>query len=177
MQSKSVVAVVLAAALVLPGCSSRPREFRPMLAAPPASPAEFDAATTECTQMLVAGKLDKDGRLASAAGGVGTGAGVAVAGAGAAAATAGYAGMAVAAATVVLLPFALVGGAWGMSKMKRAQKEKAIKTAISGCLKERGYEVTSWQKTGRKVPTATATAGPASSSGKSEAASAAGTKP
>lgn len=160
MKSKSVVTAVLAVALVLPGCSSRPREFRPMLAAPPASAASFDAAIAECTQLLVAGKLDKDGRLSSAAGGVATGAGVAVAGGAAAAATAGYAGMAVAAATIVLLPFALVGGAWGMSKMKRAQKERAIKTAIGGCLGERGYEVTGWEKTGRKVPTEIAKAEP-----------------
>ena len=39
-----------------------------------------------------------------------------------------------------------------MSKMKRAQKEKAIKTALAGCLNERGYQVAGWQKTGRKVP-------------------------
>lgn len=122
-----------------------------MLAAPPASTAEYDAAYAECTQLLVAGKLDSSGRLASGAGGVATGAGVAAAGGAAAAATAGYAGMAVAAATVVLLPFAVIGGAWGMSKMKRAKKEKAIKTAIAGCLKERDYEVTGWQKTGRKM--------------------------
>jgi hypothetical protein len=132
-----------------------------MLAAPPASAAAFEAASAECTQLLVAGKLDKDGRLASGATGVATGAGVAAAGGAAAAATAGYAGMAVAAATVVLLPFAVLGGAWGMSRMKRGQKEKAIKTAIAGCLKERGYEVTGWQKTGRKVRTAAGTTVPA----------------
>ena len=75
--------------------------------------------------------------------------------------------MAVAAATIVLLPFAVVGGAWGMSKMKRAQKEKAIKTAIGGCLQERGYDVAGWEKTGRKARTATGKAVPAPSSGNS----------
>src|SRR5215213_2898992 len=108
MKTKSV-ACVLAMALTVQGCSSRPREFTPMLTAPPASTAEFDAAAADCTQLLVAGKLDRNGRLSSAAGGAATGAGVAVAGSAAAAATAGYAGMAVAAATIVLLPFALVG--------------------------------------------------------------------
>ena len=96
-----------------------------------------------------------------------TGAGVAVAGGAAAAATAGYAGLAVAAATIVLLPFAVLGGAWGMSKMKRAKKENAIKTAMAGCLKERGYDVTGWQKTGKKTRTATAKAAPAPSGGDS----------
>ena len=157
--NRSLVCVV-AVAVAVQGCSSRPREFRPTLAAAPVSAAEFDAAYGECTQLLVAGKLDKDGRLSSAAGGAATGAGVAAAGGAAAAAAAGYTGMAVAAATVVLLPFALVGGAWGMSKMKRAQKEKAIKAAIGGCLKERGYEVAGWEKTGRKVRNAPAKTAP-----------------
>ena len=155
MKIKSV-ACLLAAALTVQACSSRPREFRPTLAAAaaPQSRAELDAAYTECTQLLVAGKLDKDGRLASGAGGVATGAGVAAAGSVAAATAAGYAGMAVAAATIILLPFAMVGGAWGMSKMKRAQKEKAIKAALGGCLTERGFDVAAWEKTGRKVPKA-----------------------
>jgi hypothetical protein len=169
MKSKSVVCL-LAVALTLQACSSRPREFKPTLAAAaaPASTAELDAAYTECTQLLVAGKLDKDGRLASGAGGVATGAGVAVAGGAAAATAAGYAGMAVAAATIVLLPFAMVGGAWGMSKMKRAQKEKAIKTALGGCLAERGHDVAGWEKTGRKVPKAADKAVPAASGENSE---------
>ena len=160
MTKSGLLPCVLAVAVVLPGCSSRPREFVPTVAAAPAaagapaSAAQVDAAVAECSQLLVAGKLDSEGRLASGAGGVATGAGVAAAGGAAAAATAGYAGMAVAAATVVLLPFAILGGAWGMSKMKRAQKEKAIKTALGGCLRERGYEVTGWEKTGRKLRTA-----------------------
>jgi hypothetical protein len=53
---------------------------------------------------------------------------------------------AVASATVVLLPFAVVGGAIGMAKMKRAKKEDAIKQVISGCLQERGYSVASWER-------------------------------
>ena len=43
-------------------------------------------------------------------------------------------------------PFAIVGGAWGMAKMKRAKKEKAIKTALTGCLEERGYAVNNWER-------------------------------
>ena len=33
-----------------------------------------------------------------------------------------------------------------MSKMKRNKKEKAIKTALTGCLHERGFEVAGWSK-------------------------------
>jgi hypothetical protein len=35
--------------------------------------------------------------------------------------------------------------------MKRANKERAIKRAMGGCMAERGYQVASWTKTGRKV--------------------------
>lgn len=147
----NMLVVAVAAAVLLQGCSSRPRTFAPTLAAPQSGVAVFDQAAfdrayADCTQLLVAGKLDHSGRLASAAGGAAaSGAAVAVGGA-TAAAVAGYAGLAVVAATVVLLPFAAIGGAIGMSKMKRAKKEKAIKTRMAGCLAERGYVVNQWVK-------------------------------
>jgi hypothetical protein len=138
--------IIVAGSLTLQGCSSRPREFTPTLAAAPVDHAAFDTAYSTCAQLLADGKLDREGRLASAAGGAAAGgAGLAV-GSATAAAVAGYGGMAVVAATVVLLPFAVVGGAVGMAKMKRARKEKAIRTAMEGCLHERGYTVTQWVK-------------------------------
>jgi len=139
-----------AACLLLEGCSSRPREFTPTLAAPALSQSDFDAAYSQCQQLLVEGKLDSSGRAASAGAGAAAGAATAVAGSTAAAAVGGYAGLAAASATIVLLPVAIVGGAWGMSRMKRAKKEHAIKTALSGCLQERGYDVASWSKAGKK---------------------------
>jgi len=145
----------VAAAVLLQGCSSKPRTFTPTLAAPqsgqvPFDQAVFDRAYAECTQLLVEGKLDDSGRLASAAGGAAaSGAAVAVGGA-TAAAVAGYAGLAVVAATVVLLPVAAIGGAVGMAKAKRAKKEKIIKAKMGGCLAERGYLVSEWVK-GRKA--------------------------
>src|SRR5688572_29684175 len=144
--------LALIASLGLEACSSRPREFIPMLPAA-ANQAEFDAAYATCQQLFVAGKLDSSGRTASAGAGAAAGAATAVVGSTAAAATAGYAGMAAAAATIVLLPFAILGGAWGMSRMKRAKKERAVKTAMEGCLLERGYQVPGWSK-GVKKPTA-----------------------
>lgn len=140
----------LAMLLVLQACSSRPREFRPLLAAAPASPAAFDADASECSALLVAGKLDREGRLGSAGAGAAATGAMAVAG-GAAASSAGlYTGAAVASATVVLLPFVALGGAWGMAKIKRARKEAAIKQAMSGCLVERGHKVIDWAKVDRK---------------------------
>jgi hypothetical protein len=147
---KSVIAVT-AAAVLLTGCSSRPREFTPELAVPTANQAQFDAAYAECQQLLVAGKLDSSGRASSAGAGAAAGATTAAVGGVGAAAIGGWTGVAAASATVVLLPFAIIGGAWGMSRMKRAKKEAAIKTAMTGCLKERGYHVAGWSK-GIKKP-------------------------
>jgi len=149
MQAR-ISGLALICCLTLEACSSRPREFTPSLAAAPASQAEFDAAYATCHDLLVAGKLDMSGRAGSAATGVAAGAGTAAVGGATAAAVGGYAGLAAASATIVLLPFAIVGGAWGMSKIKRANKERAIKAAMAGCLKERGYEVAGWSKSLKK---------------------------
>jgi hypothetical protein len=146
MMARTMIALALAGCLTLQACSSRPREFAPSLAAPPQSQVEFDAAYAACQQLLVAGKLDSSGRTASAGAGAAAGAATAMAGGTAAAAAGGYAGLAAASATVVLLPFAILGGAWGMSRAKRAKKERAIKTALEGCLQERGYQVASWTR-------------------------------
>ncbi|MEO5972307.1 MAG: hypothetical protein ABIP91_02970 [Sphingomicrobium sp.] len=143
---KTLFVVAIGTSVAVSGCSSRPRAFAPMLAAPPLEQSAFDQAYAECSRLFVAGKLDNSGRLASAgAGAAATGTAV-VAGGATAAAVTGYGGLAVASATIVLLPFAAIGGAIGMAKMKRAKKEKAIKTAMAGCLRERGYAVDGWTK-------------------------------
>jgi hypothetical protein len=153
MGVKHGVASALAVAALVTGCSSRPREYRPMLAAPPAGEtrAKFDADVAECQQLLVAGKLDKDGRLASAGAGAAAGAATAVGGAALASSAGLYGGMAVASATVVLIPFAAVGGAWMMANAKRGKKEKIIQQAMAGCLTERGHTIVGWEKTGKKM--------------------------
>jgi hypothetical protein len=155
---KSKVACALVVCLMLEGCSSRPREFTPALSVSSASQSGFDAAYTTCQQLLVAGKLDSSGKAGSAGAGVAAGGATAALGSTAAVAAGGYAGAAAAAATIVLLPFAIVGGAWGMSRVKRAKKERAIKMAMEGCLRERGYEVVGWSKAVRKPVIAPATA-------------------
>ena len=149
MQSRLVVGALIAAT-ALQACSSRPREFVPTLATPAADQAAFDTAYATCQKLFIEGKLDSSGRVGSAGAGLAAGGATAAIGSTAAVATAGYAGMAVAAATVVLLPFAVLGGAWGLSRAKRAKKERAIKTAMEGCLAERGYQVAGWSKAAKK---------------------------
>jgi len=147
---RTSLAAVLTAAILLQACSSRPREFTPTLTAAPTDQTKFDQAIAECQTLLVAGKLDGSGRLAS--GGVGAASGAAVGAAGTAAATSAglYGGMAVLGATLIAMPFAIVGGAWGMSKIKRHKKEKAIRLAMTGCLHERGYDIAEWQRAPKK---------------------------
>ena len=125
-----------------------------MLAAAPASQAEFDAAYATCQQLFVEGKLDSTGRTGSAGAGVAAGATTAAVGGAAATAVGGYAGLAAASATIVLLPFAILGGAWGMSRAKRSKKERAIKAAMEGCLAERGYQIAGWSKGVKTAATA-----------------------
>jgi hypothetical protein len=151
MTNKLTVGLMIAC-LWLQGCSSRPREFTPTLATPPVSHTDFDAAYASCQQLFVAGKLDSSGRAGSAGAGAAAGAATAVAGGAAATSMVPAVGAALASATVVLLPFAILGGAWGMSRAKRGKKERAIKTALEGCLQERGYRIVSWSK-GIKKPT------------------------
>ncbi|MEO6580906.1 MAG: hypothetical protein ABIN83_07110 [Sphingomicrobium sp.] len=143
------MSAAVAAGLLLQACSSRPRAFAPTLAAPASGQAAFeqtafDRAYAECNQLLVAGKLDSTGRIASAGAGAAAGTAAAVAGGALASSMVPAVGMALASATIVLIPFVALGSAVGMSKVKRAKKEKAIKAAMGGCLGERGYQVTQW---------------------------------
>jgi hypothetical protein len=144
-RSSHAVLAALTAALLLQGCSSRPRSFNPVLHAAPTDEAAFQTAHSECTQLIAQGENFKSDRVAS--GGAGAAAGLATGAAGTAVASgaAGWGGLAVMGATVALAPFAKVGGAWGMAKAKKQRKERAIKEAGSACLAERGYEVADWE--------------------------------
>lgn len=151
--SRNAITWTLVATFALQGCSSRPREFVPALAAPPLDQSVFDADYASCRTSLAQGKLDANGRLASGAAGVAAGATTAVLG-GAAATSAGLygGGVALASATVVLLPFAVIGGAIGMAKIKRNRKEHAVQRAMNGCLAERGHTVAGWSRPPRQPP-------------------------
>ncbi len=150
MTQKFVLA--LAAVVTLAGCSSRPRNFSPVLAAPAADGAAFDAAVAECGTLLAQGKLSSEGRLASGVAGVAASGATLAAGSAAASSAGLFGGMAVAGATIVALPFVAIGGAYGMAKAKQKKKEKAIQTAMGGCLSERGHEDTGWQIRGKVIP-------------------------
>lgn len=154
---KMLVLCSLGAACTLQACSSRPREFVPSLASPAVDKTRFDKDYAECRQLMVAGKLDSNGNLASVATGAGAVATVGAAG-GMAASSAGlYAGAAIASATLVALPLVAIGGAWGMAKAKRKKKEAAVQRVMEICLQQRGYSVTSWAPAAKRTSTSEAT--------------------
>jgi hypothetical protein len=133
------------AALVVAGCSSRPREFTPMLDAAVSDQAAFDAAYQSCRVAVIAGKGRSRDTTASAGGGAAAGAATAAAGTAAATTAGGYTGLAVLGATVVALPLVAVAGAWGLAKKKKAKKENRIKAETAACLQENGFAVAGWQ--------------------------------
>ena len=140
----------LVGALLLQACSSRPRTFIPVLQAPPADEAALQAALNDCNELIASGKWFRSDRTAS--GGAGAAAGLATGAAGTAVASsvAGWSGMAVMGATVVLAPFAVLGGAWSLAKAKKIKKERRIQAATSECLRGRGYEVANWERAPKK---------------------------
>lgn len=159
MPGKSVL-IVVGVSVALAGCSSRPRSFEPVLAAAPADQQAYDAQLQTCRERLAA-RMDRSGRLTSAAAGtaIGVGAGYA-AGAATAAGTSGMIGAtaAAAAAAAMVLPVAGLAGAWGVSKIKKTNKERAIKAAMAECLSEGGYSVDKWRAMSKREVRALAAA-------------------
>ncbi len=145
MKGKSI-ALATAAALVVAGCSSKPRQFRPVLGAAPADEAAFSAAAEDC-RTLIASHLDRKGRLASGAAGAAAGIGAGAVGAAATSGTYASVGGAMAAAgtVIVAVPVVSVLGAWGLAKARKSKKERAIKTATATCLADKGYQVQDWE--------------------------------
>ena len=44
-----------------------------------------------------------------------------------------------------MAPVAALGGAWGISKIKKNKKEKVIKAATADCMAKAGYSVDKWR--------------------------------
>lgn len=141
-----------AVAVLLLGCSSRPRNFEPVLAAAPADQSAYQSHLRNC-QVIVATGGWKDGRGVSAAGGAvaGVGAGVAT-GSAVAAGTSGMIGAAAAAAAAAAVALPVVGvlGAWGISKIKKSKNERQLKSELSQCLASGGYSVDRWRAMSKK---------------------------
>ena len=151
--TKRIATLAAACAIALAGCSSKPRNFAPVLAAAPADARAYQAQWLDCRDQVAGTKHNGSGRLGSAAGGAaaGVGAGAAAGAAVSGATVAGYgAAAAAAAATLMVVPVVGLAGAWGVSKIKKTKKEKAIKAATAECLAQAGYSVESWRVMSKK---------------------------
>ena len=151
---------MLAILAILAGCSTKPRNFQPIVAPPPADEAAFRKTVNDCVTMVRSGR--KSGFANALAIGVGTGAGAVVGsiavGSLSTAAGAGFSGS-LGAATAAF-PIVGIGVGFGISRAIRSGREKKIKTAMSTCLGEFGYTVASWEvikkpKKQRRVPAKT----------------------
>ena len=135
-------------AIALSGCSSRPRNFAPVLAAPPADAQTYEKHWLDCREQVAAATGKGSGRLASAGGGAvaGAGAGLAASAATSGATFATYGAAATAGAMMIAtVPVFGLAGAWGISKIKKSKKERRIKAATAECMARNGYSVDKWR--------------------------------
>lgn len=150
MRNAKLVCLLVSAALLLPGCSTTPRNFTANLAGPVADRAEFEQNYRTCQKLAKSGrtsdfKANAATALATGAGTVGTGAAMA----GTGLIGIGSSGGAAAAATAALPVVGFLTG-FGVSRAIRSGKERKLKRAMTNCLSEYGYSVESWTRLRKK---------------------------
>jgi hypothetical protein len=147
--TKKALLLLSICAITLGGCSSRPRNFAPVLAAAPADARAYENHWLDCREQVAAATGKRSGRLASAGGGAiaGAGAGLAASAAtsGATFATYGAAAATAGAVMIATVPVFGLAGAWGISKIKKSKKERRIKAATAECMARSGYSVEKWR--------------------------------
>lgn len=130
-------------ALIISGCSARPRNFVANVSSPVGDRTTFESDYRTC-QALVAKGRSSDFKSVAATG-LATGAGTF--GATAVAASAGGIGIGGAtAAASVAIPFVGVLAGFGVSRAIRDGKERKVKRSMTACLSEYGYSVDGWTK-------------------------------
>lgn len=143
------VIVMITAAALVSGCSTRPREFRPTLASPAADEGKYAETLLQCQVMVRQGVK---GNFATTLAQLGVGsaggmaAGLAVASAFTGATSTGFVNSAAigAGSSALVVAGPLVG--FGVSRLIRTSREKKYKGALGTCLTEFGYTATSWEK-------------------------------
>lgn len=150
------VLVVSAVALMMGGCSSRPRQFIATVNPPASDEAAYQRDFATCD--ILARKGYKSGFKAlalSTAGGTAIGYGVGVGASSIAAASAvtgggiGVIGNGIAAGATAGVGALIIVGlpvGFGISRAIRGGREKRLKRTISSCLTEYGYTVADWTR-------------------------------
>lgn len=144
-QSLTILVCIVAAAS---GCSSRPRQFAPILKAPASDAAAYQNDLATC-KTLVGRGYKSNFKATAGVIGAGTVAGTATGIASfAALSSQGILGGTTTASSVLGVAFPFVGFAasFGVSRAIRSGREKKVKTATESCLKEYGYSVEGWTR-------------------------------
>lgn len=148
LNSRLVFAAVIPAILVS-GCSTRPRNFAASVSAPVTDRVAFEQDYRACDSMVKAGGKTafRDAAL-TGAGAAGAGA---VFGAGAISAASTWTA---AGAVSTAIPFVGAFAGFGINRAIRGSNERKMKRAMSDCLAEYGYTVGQWQKLPKKADAA-----------------------
>lgn len=159
MSQARTISALLAAGMLVSGCSTRPRNFTASLSAPVADRTMFENDFRRCQALVRQGhRSNFKGAAATAlVTGVSTlGTGVAMAGTGMVGLT--TSGGAAAAASAAMPVVGILVG-FGISRAIRSGKERRFKRAMDSCLGEYGYRVEHWAKIHRRDDAARIAAG------------------
>lgn len=150
IREKSIVVVAVAAILVS-GCSTKPRQFAPALVAPASHSAQLERDVRICDTLV---KQGHSSNFASAAATMAT-TGAATLGSGLAMVSTGMVGVtssgASAAAATFAMPVIGIFAGFGVSRAIRGGKERRYKTRMETCLTELGYTTDGWQKIAKRA--------------------------
>ena len=143
----------LAILSILSGCSTRPRNFAPQIAAPVGGMASLEADYRTCATLVAQGRTADFKGAAAMVGATGAGAlgGAAVSMASVSALGFTGAGMV---ASAAIPGIGLLAG-FGVSRMIRSGNERKVKRRMESCLTEFGYTVGDWTRIGRRDDAAT----------------------
>ena len=153
MTYKHNICALVGVAMLISGCSTRPRNFTAELRAPVPDRAAFENEFRTCQTLVRQGHKSgfKDAATGLAVGSGAVGAGLAVASMTAGGVYSSYGAAGAAAGAALMATTAVVGIAgFGLTRLIRGGKERKYKRTMDACLTEYGYSVDSWAKVNKK---------------------------
>ena len=153
MTYKHNICALVGVAMLISGCSTRPRNFTAELRAPVPDRAAFENEFRTCQTLVRQGRKAgfKNAATGLAVGSGAVGAGLAVGSMTAGGVYSGYGAAGAAAGAALMATTAVIGIAgFGLTRLIRGGKERKYKRTMDACLTEYGYSVDSWAKVNKK---------------------------